>query len=340
MPDRNTRARHLILKALYEIGGSSGAAKISEVLSSMGLNLQPRSVRFHLLQMDREGLTRCISRRKGRELTDRGKQVLNQVDVIGKVGFVSARVDELGYRMTMDIQSETGTIIPNVTIIGQKDFSRAIHFITPVFESGLSIGNRIAYKMHGDQLGGIMVPRGKIALATICSMTINSLFLKAGIPVTSRFGGLLMMENRIPVRFVDLLDYKGTSVDPLKLFILAGMTKITPYAYSGSGIIGASFREFPSAAYDRVLEVLKILQIKHNLNGVLTVGRPNMPLLDIPVSEGRTAMIVIGGLNPIAVLHEAGVPVVINPLGGLEDIKTFVPFDNVAPIGRPIGPFF
>jgi HTH-type transcriptional regulator, global nitrogen regulator NrpRI len=334
MNSRNVHAKLLILKALHELGDSAGATKIAKVLSGMGLHLQPRTVRFHLLQMDREGLTRCTMRRSGRQLTDLGKRELDQADVFAKVGFVSARVDELGYRMTMNLQAEMGTVIPNVAIISQKDFSRAIHFMTPIFESGLSIGERIAYKMQGEHIGSIMVPRGKVALATICSMTINSLFLKSGIPVTSRFGGLLMMGNRIPVRFVDMINYTGTSIDPLKLFTLAKMTRISPYPKSGSGIIGASFREFPSVAYDQVLEVITTMKTKYNLDGILALGRPNMPLLDIPVSEGRTAMAVLGGLNPIAVLHEMGVPVEINPLYGLEELSTFVPFADAAPIGR------
>jgi repressor of nif and glnA expression len=50
-------------------------------------------------------------------------------------------------------------------------------------------------------------------------------------------------------------------------------------------------------------------------------------------------MIVLGGLNPIAILHEAGVAVELNPLAGLEDIKTFIPFIDAAPIGRQSIPF-
>ena len=339
MSDKSTRIRQLILKSLHELGDSAGASKISEVLSSMGVTLQPRSIRFHLLQMDREGFTRCTARRKGRQLTDLGKKELEQFDVFRKVGYVSARVDELGFRMTMEITGESGTIIPNIAIIGQKDLSRSIHYMSAVFDAGLSIAGRIAYKMFGEQIGGVMVPRGKIALATICSMTLNSLFFKAGIPITSRFGGLLKMEDRNPVRFVNMIEYNGSTIDPMKLFILAGMTNVTDYAHSGNGVIGASFREFPSVAYDRVKELIAVLKNRHNIGGVLKLGQPNMPLLDVPVGEGRTGLIIFAGLNPFAALYEAGVPVDINPLRGVEDFRTFIPFDHAAPIGRQSIPF-
>ena len=331
---KSTHIDRMILKALHELGNSAGASTITTVLAGMGISLHPRSVRYHLLKMDRDGLTVCPARRKGRQLTEKGLQELHQADVITRVGFVSARVDELGYRMTLNAGSDTGTIIPNIALIGQKDLARAIHFMTPVYETGLSIGDLVAYKMYGEQIGGVIIPRGKIALATICSMTINSIFTKEGIPVTSRFGGLLRMNNRIPVRFQTIIDYGGTSIDPMKLFILAGLTDVWSCAKTGDGLIGASFREFPSVAYEQVVKLLKHLHRKFNFKPVIVLGRPNMPLLEIPVSEGRTAMVVLGGLNPFAVLHEKGVPADIRPLEGLEALSTFKPFEDAAPIGR------
>ncbi|MBN1756752.1 MAG: DUF128 domain-containing protein [Chitinispirillaceae bacterium] len=331
---KNVHITNLILRALHESGGAAGAATISNSLSSMGIVLHPRSIRYHLAQMDREGLTVCPARRKGRTLTELGKKELSRVDVIGRVGFVSAKVDELGYRMTLDGNNDSGTVIPNIVLVSQKDFERSIHFMTPVFNAGLGIGGRIAYKMYGEHMGGIMVPRGKIALATICSMTMNSLFIKAGIPITSRFGGLLEMKYRKPVRFVTMIDYKGTSIDPLKLFILAGMTDVFTYAQTGDGIIGASFREFPSIAFEHVRKLLTVFREKYDLGGVIILGRPGMPLLDVPVNEGRTAMVVLGGLNPVAALYERNVPAEIHPLIGLEEFSTFLKFEDVAPIGR------
>jgi len=61
---------------------------------------------------------------------------------------------------------------------------------------------------------------------------------------------------------------------------------------------------------------------------------PNCPLLDIPVSEGRTGLITLDGLNPISALHEAGIPVEFAPLSGLEDISAYAAFEDIAPMGR------
>ena len=115
---KNIQITNMILKALHELGDSAGAAAISNVLAGMGIALHPRSIRYHLARMDCEGLTVCPARRKGRRLTELGKRELSRVDLIGRVGFVSARVDELGYRMTLDGTSDSGTVIPNIAIIG------------------------------------------------------------------------------------------------------------------------------------------------------------------------------------------------------------------------------
>jgi HTH-type transcriptional regulator, global nitrogen regulator NrpRI len=330
---RSARARFAILKALDDLGGSAGASKISEMLGGTGVELQARTIRFHLMKMDREGLTQTVARHGGRQITEIGKKELARISVMRKVGFVASRMDEYSCRMTLDAETARGSVVSNAALIKKGDLSRALYYMDPVFSAGFSMGDRVAVKMWGGRIGDKDVPRGRIMLATICSVTINGLFLKAGIPIVSRFGGLVEMDNGFPRRFLELIEYQGTSVDPHKVFIMAGMTKVGQCAGTGSGAIGVSFREFPSVAIEKARKLASVLR-KLNLNGILAIGQPNRPLLDIPVGEGRTGMIAIDGLNPIAVLHEAGIPVELSPLSGLEELSSFVPFKDVAPMGQ------
>jgi HTH-type transcriptional regulator, global nitrogen regulator NrpRI len=330
---RSARARFAILRALNELGESAGASKIAEMLGGTGIELQARSIRFHLLKMDHEGLTQSTAKHEGRVITDIGRKELARWNVMRKVGFVASKMDELAYRMTLDTESGKGTVVTNVAIINKKDLSRSLYHMKPVFASGFSMGDRLSVQMGGGRIGRIEVPRGKIMLATICSVTVAGLFIKAGIPVVSRLGGLVEMEKGAPKRFIELTEYRGTSVDPHKIFIMANMTKVSQCAQNGSGIIGVSFREFPSVAIEKARALIATLN-RLNCNGVLTIGQPNRPLLDIPVGEGRTGMIAIDGLNPIAALHEAGIPFELTPLSGLEELSTFVPFKDVAPMGQ------
>jgi hypothetical protein len=49
---RSARARFGILKVLEELGHSAGAAKIAEMLDGTGIQLQARTIRFHLQTTD------------------------------------------------------------------------------------------------------------------------------------------------------------------------------------------------------------------------------------------------------------------------------------------------
>ena len=72
------------------------------------------------------------------------------------------------------------------------------------------------------------------------------------IPTASRFGGLLELRNGQSTRFVEIIHYDGTSIDPLEVFIRSGMTNYTGAIRDGNGRIGASFRELPADSRKRV----------------------------------------------------------------------------------------
>lgn len=51
------------------------------------------------------------------------------------------------------------------------------------------------------------------------------------------------------------------------------------------------------------------------------VGWPGQSLLEIPVSEGRVGAIVIGGLNPVAILEETGIRIKSRALAGIVEYE-------------------
>ena len=328
MSRQNKGIKLAILKALQEIGEPAGAARITERLLASGSALQPRTIRFYLLQMDREGLTHFVSRRIGRELTPRGRDELAHANIIEKVGFVASKIDALGYRMTFSPGTGKGSIITNIATIARSYLPRALEDMKAVFYRGLSMGTKLVIAQPGETIGGFPVPPNMTALGTVCSVTVNGIMLDEGIPLTSRFGGLIELRDYKPVQFVELIEYTGTTLDPLETFIQADMTRVRDAARSGSGLIGASFREFPSVALDDVM-TLKKKSERFGLGGILAIGHPNQPLFDIPVAEGRTGMVVVGGLNPIAALRENGAQVAIQSLAGLEDFDRFKPFQEL-----------
>lgn len=312
-----------ILKVLFRLERPAGAAQIAGMLQGWGVPLSERSIRLYLLEMDRAGLTRLESRRRGRVLTDKGRAEIGTGDAIERMGFISGRIDEMNYRMGFSLRQARGTLVVNATLLAARDETAALDVVRPVFAARLGMGSRLAVLRAGavwDAARAAVVPPGQVAIVTVCSVTLNGILLKEGIPVTSRFGGLLEFRNRTPARFVELLAYGGTTQDPLDLFIRARMTRVRECVESGQGIVGASFREFPSVALPDVLRIRESLRLL-GLDGILAVGMPNQPLYGIPVGEGRTGLVVLGGLNPAAAIEEAGLPSENRSLAGLMDYK-------------------
>ena len=314
-----------ILKVLHRIDRPAGATQVEELLRGWGVDLSERSIRLYLLQLDAEGFTQLHSRRAGRVLTAKGRAELEKGDVIERMGFISGQIDELTYRMGFNLRGGMGTLVVNTTLIPAREEVAALDVVRPVYAARLGMGTRLLVLRAGaiyDVRRAAVVPRGKIAMVTVCSVTLNGVLLKEGIPVTSRFGGLLEFRNRLPARFVELLEYRGTTQDPLELFIRAKMTSVRACVDTGNGLAGASFREFPSVALPAVLKIRDQLRLM-GLDGILAVGVPNQPLYGIPVGEGRTGLVVLGGLNPAAALEEAGLAGENRSLAGLLEYQQF-----------------
>jgi repressor of nif and glnA expression len=325
MTDKNVVYKIAILKALKEIHGPAGAVRIRQHLLASGIKLQPRTVRFYLLQMDREGLTKPVSRRAGRQVTELGHGELQHANIIEKVGFVAARIDSLLYRMSYDLRTTAGAIVTNLALIPKSFLVRAVEDMNPVFARRLGMGTRLAIAREGETFGATTVPPDKVALGTVCNVTASGILLKHGIPVTSRFGGLMEMREWKPVRLTALIEYSGTTLDPLEVFIRARMTRVRDCARTGNGVIGVSFREVPAEAVPEVRRIKKEME-RQGLDGILAIGNPNQPLFDIPVEEGRAGLIVNGGLNPVAALCEAHGDVQFQSLHEVEDVARFSEF--------------
>lgn len=324
-PDKNIIA---ILRALREAPKPLGGTRIAKQIQSYGINLSPRAVRYYLALTDKAGFTENLGNKRGRMITPDGKKELHNSFVMSKIGLVASIIDELSYKMKFSLSKLSGKIVLNISTINSQDFRKSLDHMLPVFKKGLGMGHLAVIGEAGSQLGNFRIPEGKIAIGTVCSVTINGIFLDAGIPVFSRFGGLLEMKSGQPARFIEIIDYSGSTLDPLEIFIRGHMTRVAQAANLGNGIIGASFREIPAVALAEAEKIRKKL-IKVGLDGILLIGKPGQALLDIPVHEGRVAMIVVGGLNPLAACEENNIKTNNLAMGTLLDFKKLSSLDQL-----------
>ncbi len=205
-----------------------------------------------------------------------------------------------------DIDKQEGDIILNISYFRETDLKQVLKIIKPVFKSPFIMSDRLILARGGEQIGDIIIPEGKIGLGTVCSVTINGIFLKSGIPLVSKFGGVLQIEDSKPLRYTALISYEGSSLDPLEIFIKSNMTDVIGAVKNHSGRILASFREVPVVCVDEANRIAQRMT-DVGIGGIMQIGNPNQPLLEIPVSMDKAGMVVVGGLNPVAALEEAGI---------------------------------
>lgn len=328
MSEKTEKKRLSILRILHESENPLSSPRITEELNAQGFDVSERTVRLYLLEMDSEGLTESFGKR-GRGITENGLTELSQARIFEKIGFLAAKIDQMTYKMDFRLSEKAGTVVMNTSLIEEYQIERAVPLIKSVFLSGFGMGELVTIFGPGQRMGEMEIEEGYFGIGTVCSVTLNGILLAAGIPTNSKFGGLLELYNDKPTRFVELINYNGTTLDPLEVFIRSGMADLKGAVESGSGRIGASFREVPADSRDRVVELSKNLK-KAGLDGFMTIGWPGQALLEIPVSDGRCGVIIIGGLNPVSILEEEGIHVKhAGALSGLHDYRDFFHYSEL-----------
>jgi repressor of nif and glnA expression len=296
-----------ILRILSQSSEPVGARVISRNLKEQGIELSERAVRYHLKLMDERGFTESVGR-DGRLITQLGLEELESALVSDKVGFVASKIELLAYQTEFDLEKRRGKIPVNISFFPERQFKKAIEVMKGTFQAGICVGDLVAVARHGEKLGGIIMPKGKIGLATVCSVIVNGALLKAGVPMDSKFGGILQIKNRKPLRFVELIQYSGSSLDPSEIYIASKMTSVGQVAREGEGRILANFREIPAICQPIAEKVVAGLK-EANLGGVLMMGEVSRSVCEVPVELNKVGMILTGGLNPVAAVVESGIEV-------------------------------
>lgn len=261
-------------------------------------------------------------------ITEKGLAELRASQMLQRVGYLSAKIDQMTYGMTFDLVTRTGLVVVNMTVVDPRHLAACEEEIRQVFALGYAMGNLLALLPPGESLGDWIVPPDRLGVCTVCSITLNGVLLKHGVPSRSRFGGLLELRDGRPTRFVEMIHYDGTSIDPLEVFIRSGMTDYRGAVRDGNGLIGASFREMPEKARDLAVQLADRVSAV-GLGGFMEIGWPGQPVLELPVSPGRIGVVIIGGLNPIAVLEEHGHRVDSRALAGLLEYSRLFHFDEL-----------
>jgi len=312
-----------ILKILSESSEPLGSITIARKLEQEGVFLSERAIRYHLRVTDERGYTQPAGR-DGRMITPEGRQEVKDALAPEQLGFVRDKLEMLAFQTTFDPRKRTGQLSINTSLIDKNSFKKAVSAMKDAFKAGICVSDLVATASEGEKLGSVVVPSGKIGLATVCSVVINGVLLKAGVPTEYRFGGLLEIINSKPRRFVAIIDYHGTSLDPSEQFIRGNMTSVSVAAKTGNGKVLGVFRTMPAPAKEIVEEKIALLK-EAGIGGIYALGNTSESICHIPVALNRFGVVQLGGLNPVAAAVEAGIKIENIAESGLIDFQQLQP---------------
>jgi len=294
-----------ILKVLSESSEPLGSITIARELERHGIFLSERAVRYHLKIADERGYTQPLGR-DGRMITPQGLEELQMALAPDQIGFILERLELLAFRTTFDPKKRTGQVPINTSLFEKNKFGGALVAMKDAFKAGICVSELVATASEGEKLGDVIIPSGKIGFATVCSAVVNGVLLKSGVPTESKFGGVLEIRDQKPRRFVAIINYAGTSLDPSEQYIRARMTSVGAASRTGSGKILANFREIPAPSRSIVEPAIVALK-EAGIGGVYALGNTSEPICQIAVGLNRVGIVLLGGLNPVAAAVEAGI---------------------------------
>ncbi|QSZ67153.1 DUF128 domain-containing protein [Methanofollis aquaemaris] len=238
-----------ILRILKEHPDPMGAKRLSELMAEHGFVLSDRAVQYYLRSLDEMGFTNKVGNR-GRVLTPKGVSEIESALVGERIGFIISKLERLAVRTTFDPTTCTGDVAYNLSIVPDPEVDR----VREAFDAVLATrcGFFSSYRLVDNDP---RVPPGHTGFITVCSVTMDGVLQRLGVPVEMKYGGRLAVRDGRPARFTDLVSYRGTSIDPLQLFISAGLTSIREYVTTGTGTALANVRKVPLPAQEYVEEI-------------------------------------------------------------------------------------
>ncbi|MDD3407255.1 MAG: NrpR regulatory domain-containing protein [Methanomicrobium sp.] len=285
-----------ILRILKEHQEPVGAKRLSELMTEHGFALTDRAVQYYLSYMDEKGFTRKVGNR-GRVLTPAGISETEHALVDERIGYIISKLERLAFKSNFNPQTGTGNVAYNLSFVPSEQIDEVAGAFDEVIKGGISFFT--SYKIIDSDP---RIPKGHTGIITVCSITMDGVLQSYGIPVKMAFGGNLKIENFRPSGFKDLIGYKGTTIDPLLLFINAGLTSIDSVLKTGEGTVLANVREVPEKALSSVEEIAASMRESGFLFPVAT----GSGVLNIRPDPYRTSIVAYSGMNLIGYAVEKG----------------------------------
>ncbi|MGD0781107.1 MAG: NrpR regulatory domain-containing protein [Dehalococcoidales bacterium] len=322
-----------ILQVLKDSSEPMGSTLIGRKLRDSGIDANERTIRNHLRILDERGFTKLVSRRQGRLVTQLGLHELDNALIGDRVGSAITKIEMLIYQTSFEPEKSAGQVPVNVSLFPADKFKKCLEIMKGICTTHICASELVCVAGEGERLGEVKIPPGKVGLATLSNIAVSAVLIKMGIPVDFRFGGLLQVRKNNCIRFVDLIEYTGSSINPYEVFIASKMTDLNGVRQDGNGKMLASFNEIPALARTKVETIIKGLE-RLGISGIITIGRAGEPLCETPVKSGKFGLVLADGLNLAAAVAETGIEVENHAVCGTIDFTSMRPLSSPTLIPR------
>jgi repressor of nif and glnA expression len=224
--------------------------------------------------------------------------------------FTLSKIENLMQQVSLNPERLEGKIITNTSLVRREKLPEALAIFHDAIHSGLAVCPRIKLEDEGKM----------VKIKTACSLTIDGVLLKSGIPVRPKGGGIIEVIEREPVRFTDMLMYWATTIDPIDVLTSQELTDLLGMMRTGNGRILGNIQEAPMLAKDSIEDALDRLA-DAEFTGVLELGGPNMNVLGVSVERDHLGIALVGGTNLIAAARECGIIIDHNSISDMTEIS-------------------
>ncbi|KAF1078881.1 DUF128 domain-containing protein [Methanogenium sp. MK-MG] len=317
--ERSERRSVEILRILSEQQqGPLGAKRLSELMAERGFSMSDRAVQYYLQYLDEQGFTRKVGN-KGRVLTTDGHSEAGDALVDDRMGYVISRLEQLSFNVSFDPKTLTGDIAYNLTYVPYDEIEHVTRAYDEVINRGYSFFRGYSITDNDPRL-----PPDTVGFISACSITMDGVLQNNGIGVDIVYGGRFRITDNQPVCFDDLIRYRGTTIDPLSLFINAGLTSVDSLVHTGSGVALVNVREVTVQAREKVEGIIDDMA---GCGFVRPVGMGTSPF-NLRPDPYRLSIVFFSGLNLVANAIEQGCNVTTDIGAGI------IPFSKIAGEGR------
>ena len=122
-------------------------------------------------------------------------------------------------QVTYDPVAGTGMVVYNLSLFQTPDLLNVLEVALTACRSGVCASDQVRLFHEGESIDGFTVPEGQTGVCSVCSVTLDGILLKRGVPFHPIGGGVVEIVNRVPRRFTHLIHYDETTIDPLQVLI-------------------------------------------------------------------------------------------------------------------------